>query len=115
MLGFFAQTIVRRRAPATEDQWGNEARNWDAAVDTPIVGVNVQPNAQDEDDGVLRTITVTSWRVQSAPGVDLDLVHTDRIVFDGIVCDVIGEVARWPDPVSGGVHHVELTIKRWEG
>lgn len=115
MQGFFAQTIVRRRAALIDDGWGNLTPDWDQALDTPIGGVNVQPNAQDEDDSPLRTVIVTAWRVQSAPGVDIDLKHTDRVVHDGIVCDVQGEVARWPDPVSGGVHHVEATIKRREG
>lgn len=115
MLAFFAQTIVRRRAPVVDDGWGNETRDWTEAVDTQLDGVNVQPNQQDEDDGVLRTTVVTSWRVQSAPSVDLDIVASDRVVYDDIVCEVVGEVARWSDPVSGGIHHVEFTIRRHEG
>ena len=115
MDGFFAQTIIRRRAPLVDDGWGDETRDWDAAIDTPIVGVNVQPNQQGEDDGVLRTVVATSWRVQSPPGVDLDVVPSDRVVQDGVVCEVVGEVARWPDPITGGTHHVEFTIRRTEG
>lgn len=114
-MAFFAQTIVRRRAPIVDDGWGNVTRDWSAAVDNTLGGVNVQPTSQDEDDSPLRTVIVTAWRVQSAPGCDLDLVHTDRVLHDGILCDVIGEVARWPDPVTGGLHHVEATIKRREG
>lgn len=115
MFAFFDQTVVRRRAPLVDDGWGNQTRDWGQAVDTELVGVNVQPNNQNEDDGVLRTVVTTSWRVQSAPGVDLDVVASDRVVYDGVECEVVGEVARWTDPAVGGIHHVEFTIRRWEG
>ncbi len=115
MFGFFSQTVVRRRAPLVDDGWGNQTRDWTNAVDTTIGGVNVQPNQQDEDSSPLRTTVITSWRLQTAPGVDIDLEPTDRVVHDGVVCEVVGEVARWPDPVTGGLHHVETTLRRWEG
>lgn len=116
---FFAQSITRRRAPVTTDAHGNEVRDWTAAVDTVIDGVNVQPNAQNETDTALRTAVTTAWRIQSAPGVDLDITADDRVVIlDGdvpIECEVVGEVARWPHPVTGRTHHVEFTVERIEG
>lgn len=111
----FLQTMTRRRAPVVSDPLGNETRNWSAASDTALEGVSVQPNSQDEEGAAVRSGVVTGWRVQSRPGVDLDVLPSDRIVHDGIVCEVVGEVARWPDPLTGAVHHVEFTIRRWEG
>lgn len=111
----FHQKIVRRRAPLGHDGHGNEIRDWDASETTTMRGVNVQPSSQDEDTTARRTSVVTGWRVQSAPGVDLDIVATDRVVIDGLECEVVGEVARWPHPITGGIHHVEFEAERREG
>lgn len=112
---FFAQSITRRRAPVTTDAHGNDVHDWDAAADTVIDGVNVQPHSQQETDTAVRDAVVTTWRVQSAPGTDLDVVASDRILWGGIECKVVGEVARWSHPIHGAVHHVEFTIERIEG
>ena len=112
----FFQTIIRRRAPLIQDAHGNEIRDWSDAVDVTIEGVSVQPNSQEETSTALRTSVVTGWRVQSPPGADLDIEPTDRVVVaGGVVCEVEGEVARWPDPLTGDIHHVEFTVKRREG
>lgn len=116
---FFRQSITRRRAPLIVDAHGNQVRDWASAESTVVDGVNVQPNAQHETDSALRTAVTTAWRIHSAPGVDLDITADDRVVIlDGdvpIECEVVGEVARWPHPVTGRTHHVELTVQRIEG
>lgn len=112
---FFHDTVTRLRAPITQDAHGNEIRDWDNPDSTLLERLNVQPNSQDDTDTALRTSVITSWRLQSAPGVDLDLEATDRVVYGGVVCEVVGEVARWSHPLTGQTHHVETTIRRRKG
>lgn len=115
MIGFFVDSIQRKRAPLGVDARGNEIRRWDQAALTTIGELSVQPNSQTEQANALRDLRITSWRVQSAPGVDLDIEATDRVIWAGDEYEVDGEVARWSDPIFGGVHHVEFLIRLWEG
>jgi hypothetical protein len=114
---FFGQALVRVRAGTRTDRGGNTVRDWsDGAVTrTPLQQVNVQPAEQGETQDAERDAVVTAWRVQSAPGTDLDVTAADRIEFEAMTCEVVGEVARWPDPFTGATHHVEFTIRRATG
>ncbi|MBZ6258863.1 hypothetical protein KVH22_25440 [Streptomyces olivaceus] len=110
----FEQTIVRVRAPLVEDRYRNRKRDWDAASRTPVDGVNMQPAGvpvRSQEDTQDRQTTVTAWNLQTPEGVDLDLLETDRIEYDGMILEVDGKVGRWPDPFTGGVHHVEARLK----
>jgi hypothetical protein len=81
-----------------------------------VIGdVSVQPTVQDEDPDDTRTAVVTGWHVLSAPGTAPDVRSSDRIEFGGLTCEVIGEVAAWPDPLDGGTHHVEWSMRRTTG
>ncbi|WP_338683944.1 hypothetical protein QD712_25840 [Streptomyces acidiscabies] len=110
----FFQSFTRVRAPLVEDRYRNKKRDWSSAQHTRIDGVNVQPAgapARSEEDTDDRQTTVTAWVLQTPEGVDLDLLETDRIIFDGMTMEVDGKPARWPDPFGPGVHHVEARLK----
>ncbi|PWG13894.1 hypothetical protein DF268_08460 [Streptomyces sp. V2] len=110
----FFQSVTRVRAPVTEDRYHNKKRDWGSAQHAQIDGVNVQPAGapvRSEEGTDDRQTTVTSWVLQTPEGVDLDLLETDRIIFDGMTMEVDGKVARWPDPFGPGVHHAEARLK----
>jgi hypothetical protein len=110
----FLQSIVRVRAPVVTDRYNNRKRDWDDATRLTVEGVNVQPAGtppRSDESTIDRQTTVTSWTLQTREGVDLDLLETDRVEFDGMTLEVDGRVGRWPDPFTGAVHHVEARLK----
>jgi hypothetical protein len=110
----FNQSFTRLRAPLVEDRYKNRKRDWDHAQHTLVTGVNIQPAGvpvRSEEDTTDRQTTVTAWNLQTPEGIDLDLLETDRIEYDGMTLEVDGKVGRWPDPFTGGVHHVEARLK----
>lgn len=113
----FNQSISRVRPGWRKTRAGDRVENWAQATTAPIRRVHVQPLTQDEDnDTTARDERITTWRVYTRPGRDADVQATDRIVYDGRTCQVIGDVARWPHPIRPGrVHHVEFTIQEVEG
>lgn len=115
---FFHQTVTRLRAPEITDKYRNKIRDWDNATAVVFTGVSVQPasRAEDHSPGDRDRVT-TGWNLQSRPGVDLDLLATDRVeLADGTVCEVVGEVAKHPDPFGRvAVHHVEAALQRTTG
>jgi hypothetical protein len=113
----FNQTITRLRAPLVTDRLGSKTRNWADAAETVIPDVSVQPRSTRESTTEPRDQVVTGWRVYSRAGVDLDVLPSDRFRIDnGAVCEVVGEVARWPHPIKrGAVHHVEFDLQRVVG
>lgn len=106
----FYQTVAVVRAPLTADRYGNQVRDWENATRTTVTGVNVQPATSEEatDD---RQVSVSGWEMQTSEGVDLDLLATDRVEYDGMTLEVVGKVGRWPSPWGPGVHHVEARLK----
>lgn len=119
---FFHQSITRLRAPVTTDRYRNATRDWDNAERRRITGLSVVPLGSSEprsgEGPGERDQTVTGWKVQSPPGVDLDLRSDDRVELDdngSVLCEVVGEVARFPDPWGRGVHHVEANVERVNG
>lgn len=114
---FFHQTATRLRAPVVADKHRNRTRDWAAAQRTPWAGISVQPAGRSEASTPGDRDQATSgWLLQSAPGVVLDLLATDRVELStGEVCEVVGEVARHPDPFGRGVHHIEARLERVTG
>lgn len=111
----FHQQVTVVRPGTRVDRGGNEIADWSAAIRAAVGPVSVQPNTQHEETEPDRTAVVTGWRVISAPGVDADVRSGDRVEWDGMTLEVAGEVARWPDPLEGGVHHIEFTVRRATG
>lgn len=113
----FDQTVTRVRAGTTTDRGGNTIPDWsEGAVDRLTVsGLSVQPSVQTEATDPTRTAVVTGWHVLSQPGTAPDVTSADRIEFGGLMCEVLGEVAAWPDPLGSGVHHIEFSMQRATG
>ncbi|MFF7259471.1 hypothetical protein ACFZCL_04145 [Streptomyces sp. NPDC008159] len=114
---FFFDSVVRVRAGTRVDRGGNTVEDWsDGAVSRLSIGqLNIQPASQTETQDATRNAVVTGWRVQSEEGTAPDITARDRIEWDGMVLTVQGEVAKWPDPVSGSPHHTEFTMVRATG
>lgn len=74
--------------------------------------VSVQPSDTTEGDEH-RPQTVSTWRLYTPPGRDLDLRAEDRVVLGGTLpLQVVGEPQKWPDPLRPGhVHHVEARLE----
>lgn len=108
----YAHSVVRLRAPLAADRYGNKVRDWTAPARLPVAGVNVQPSGsppQSDEHTTTRQTTITGWRLYTRPGMDLDLVETDRIEYGGMVLEVDGKVGRWR--INGRVHHVEAGLR----
>lgn len=111
----WTQSVVRVRAGTRTDRAGNTVKDWTTATRTTIGQLSVQPNQQSERAEPDRVSVVTGWRVLSAPGTNPDVRSDDRVEYDGLLCEVQGEVGRWPDPFTGAVHHVEWQMRRSTG
>ena len=111
----FDQSVTRVRAGTKTDRGGNTVPDWDNPSRVAISGLSVQPSVQNEATDPTRTVVVTGWHVLSEPGTAPDVTAADRIEFNGLTCEVDGEVAAWPDPLGPGVHHVEWAMKRATG
>ncbi len=114
---FFFDSVVRVRAGTRTDRGGNTIRDWTAGAVTRLTveDLNIQPTSQSEQTDATRTAVVTGWRVQSAEGTAPDITAADRIEWDGMVLEVQGGVAPWPDPLTGAHHHTEFTMVRATG
>lgn len=100
----------------TTDRYGNITYDYDAGETTTAEDVAVQPEVQQETGlGEARATVITGWRVYTAPGRDLAVHPVDRVRWNGLELDVVGEVARWADPLLGTVHHVEFAMQRRSG
>ncbi|TDC02602.1 hypothetical protein E1091_00385 [Micromonospora fluostatini] len=114
----FRQTLIVVRPGTRTDRSGSTVDDWSpqAVTRIPVTRVSVQPNQQAEQVGATRTVVTTGLRVLSAPGTTPDVRAADRVEYAGLTYQVVGEVARWPDPTnSTRVHHVEFTMTRVTG
>jgi hypothetical protein len=114
---FFFDSLTRVRAGTRTERGGNEVPDWspDAVQRLVVDGLNIQPVSQNEQTDATRTAVVTGWRVQSNEGGRPDITATDRLEWRGMTLEVQGEVAEWPDPLTGAVHHIEFTMTRATG
>lgn len=114
---FFFDSLVRVRAGTREDRGGNTVPDWSqgAVHRLPVDQLNIQPASQAEGVDDTRTTATTGWRVQSEEGTRPDITAADRIEWRGLTYEVDGEVAEWPDPLNGAVHHIEFTMVRATG
>ncbi|WP_405964845.1 hypothetical protein OG713_34920 [Streptomyces sp. NBC_00723] len=113
----FQQTIVRVRAGSRTDRGGNTVPDWapDKVSRITVARVSVQPATQTESNDVARSQIVTGWQVISAPGVDADIRAADRIEWDGMTLEVVGEVGRYLEFTNGSTHHIEFVMHRATG
>jgi hypothetical protein len=106
------QSAVVLRAEALQSDSGAEAtqRDWASAVEIPLTGLNIQPVDSDEVADSAAIDFVQRYMLHNAPGDGkLNLLRTDRIVYDGTTYEVDGKVMHWPHP-AGGWHHTEAYL-----
>lgn len=113
----FNQTAVRIRAGVKTDRGGNSSPDWapGAVNRLNVSGLNIQPNEQYETVDEERNSRITGYRVQSAEGTAPDITAVDRIEWDGLLYEVDGEVAKWPELFSDTPHHIEFVMVRKTG
>lgn len=117
-MNFFTDTVTVWRAVEQTDKYGNVIRVFDPAQGKTVYsGVSVQPDYTREAFNGDRVVATTGLKLITAPGMDIDLLSTDRVLYgemDGssdhgwYMAD--GEVARFR--LNGVVHHVEAKLKR---
>ena len=114
---FFFDSLVRVRAGTRISRGGDTERDWSpgAVSRLTVQDLNIQPASQNETVDATRAAVVTSWRVQSAEGSRPDITAADRLEWRGMLLEVDGEVAEWPDPLVDAVHHIEFTMVRATG
>lgn len=112
----FGDSVTVVRPTVTRDRWDNDVADWAAATRTVVHGVVVMPTSQIEDATGNRVAVTSGWRLFTAPGRDMDLRATDRVEWQGMSLEVLGEVARYPHPIRPGhVHHVEAQLQQVTG
>lgn len=105
--------ITVLRAPLVANPYGCQVRDWENPSRTDVDGVSIQPAATTEDVRDREQLAST-YQLFTPRGIDLDLLATDRVEWDGRVLQVVGDPNRWPAP-GGGVHHVEATLREVTG
>lgn len=113
----FHQTLTRVRAGTRLDRGGNTVADWSPEKVTRLVvgRVSVQPTSQTETTAPERTAAVSGWQVISEPGTDADIRFDDRIEWDGMTLEIVGEVARYLDFLHASTHHIEFVMRRKTG
>jgi len=112
----FTQHLTRLRVATRVTRGGDVVPDWSLEPDAlEIDRVSVQPSSQQEAVTESSNVRSQRWRVLSAPGTWPDVRAQDRVLFDGNTFEVEGDVAAWPNPWNGEVHHVEFGMYRVEG
>lgn len=102
--------LTRVRAPAPGPR--SPGRDWDAATDTVLSpGWKVQPATMADAGDTDLERAQSTWNVLSRPGVDADLLPTDRIRWEARTFRIVGEVRRFKSPSSGIHHHIEFLME----
>lgn len=107
------ETITVVRAPLAANRYGAQIRDWSAATRTDVAGVSIQPTATTEDVRD-REQLIDTFALFTPRGIDIDLLATDRVEWNGLTLQVVGSPNTFPMP-GGGVHHVEAVLQRIVG
>lgn len=108
-ISFATVSIHVITAAIVADRYGNESLDWDTGAQfTFVSGCRVQPATGTE---VLDRVT-RRWLLFAPP--DTALTSADRVQWDGVTYDVVGEVRRWASP-TGALAHLEADLSRVEG
>lgn len=109
----FGATVTIVRPGVKTTRAGSPVADWANATRTTLARVSMQPGQQTETRNTDRDVAISTWRLFTRPGYDADILATDHIEWAGMTFEVEGDVARWPDPRSNRVHHVEVELRRW--
>lgn len=115
MTDLYADTVLVLRPSSGTNRAGDvvldyrnleEPREWSQ--------VHVRPAMQLEREAADRTLTISEWLVSSRPGSgDFDILATDVVQLPtGERARVIGDPARPTDPIRGGLHHIQLLVRK---
>jgi hypothetical protein len=105
------QTIYRLRADVTEDDHGNDVRDWTTPDQKAIRGCAVEPGAPAEYL-IGRDASRVQWFVM-AP-LRADVRGTDRVKWQGVTYEVSGQPAPWPSD-SGRLDYLAIVLQTWNG
>ena len=107
---FMTQSVTRIR-PTTKTVRGSDIPDWDHVTTLTIGGCSVQPASSDlSQDG--RVLGIMDGMTCNMPPT-ADVREGDRIKFDGNVYTINGVPRVWPS--AGGLAHIQLNLRRWEG
>ena len=110
-LSFFRDSVTVRRARLTIKN-GMEVFSWDDATEHVVNKVQVA-GASTTRDYAERTLNVDDKRTLRA-AYDADIQAGDRIVWEGELYEVDGEVLRTKSP-TGRISSTRCYLKRWVG
>lgn len=132
----FTDTVTIVRAPLVTGYGNSRTYDWDHAARATTKGF-VPPGGSRLSGGSTEATggrdQITTTRRVVLPGTAevkpvewvgwngttwLDTVRveaTDRIEWNGTTYEVEGKPGRWPVPVVGGIHHIEITLSEVVG
>ena len=110
-LSFFRDSITVLRAPI-QTKNGGQYRDWNNATQTTIDRVQVTARAPSQDFAG-RLLNLSDARTLRA-NYDADIREGDRVVYDGNVYEVTGEVFHTKSP-TGRASSTRCTLTRWTG
>jgi hypothetical protein len=108
---FFVRTVVVLRTTPITDRYHNLARDWKNAITVVTTKGWLAPNtSQTENDTDREQAEAQTW-LYLAEGIDIQ--PTDRVTVDGILYQVLGDIADCWTPAGG--HHLEVRVKEISG
>lgn len=110
-LSFFRDSITVLRAPI-QTKNGGQYRDWNNATQTTINRVQVTARAPSQEFAG-RLLNLSDARTLRA-NYDADIREGDRVVYDGNVYEVTGEVFHTKSP-TGRASSTRCTLTRWTG
>lgn len=110
-LSFFRESVTVVRASITKKN-GAEQRDWAHAIQITINNVQVTARAPSQDFSG-RLLNITDARTLRA-NYDADIQEGDRVVYDGSIYEVNGEVFHTKSP-TGRASTTRCTLTRWTG
>lgn len=110
-LSFFRDTVTVLRAPILTKN-GGQYRDWNNAAQSTINRVQVTARAPSQEFAG-RLLNLSDARTLRA-NYDADIREGDRVVYDGNVYEVTGEVFHTKSP-TGRASSTRCTLTRWTG
>ena len=110
-LSFFRDTVTILRAPILTKN-GGQYRDWNNAAQSTINRVQVTARAPSQEFAG-RLLNLSDARTLRA-NYDADIREGDRVVYDGNVYEVTGEVFHTKSP-TGRASSTRCTLTRWTG